>query len=286
MRCIGIERAILLAIALIGGASCGEQASHTRFNGSAGPLDESTGLPTRFRDERSEIEFVLVKPGRFIRGASGRDAGSSEEELPAHEVRITKPFYLSVCEVTREQWDRIMNPAGVAREQRSDHANPKLLRHAEPISGVELDQIKKFLDETGCRLPTEAEWEYAARAGSEDPRYGAIDDIAWFEGNSAGRIHPVKLKRPNAWGLFDMLGNAAEWCADRYARATYENCRPGIADPVHFPTGLERLSGDGFNVVRGGSWATLGDCCRASGRAWREPSDPPFDVGLRVARDP
>ncbi|HTF91204.1 MAG TPA: formylglycine-generating enzyme family protein, partial [Planctomycetota bacterium] len=147
-------------------------------------------------------------------------------------------------------------------------------------------QLQPFLNRCGARLPTEAEWEYAARAGLKEPRYGETDAIAWFAGNSDKAIHPVRQKLPNSWGFYDMLGNAAEWCADGYDSDTYEDCQPGVSDPIRGHSVLDRLTGDYFYVLRGGSWAREAQECRVSARTFQEPSDPPFDVGLRMVLDP
>lgn len=116
----------------------------------------------------------------------------------------------------------------------------------------------------GYRLPTEAEWEHACRAGTDGPRYGDLDAIAWYRGNSGGRIRPVGGRRPNAWGLYDMLGNAWEWCWDLY-------------DPqVYGP----------YRVLRGGGWADEHWSCRASVRRRSHPTFRIDDVGFRIARSP
>ncbi|CAL9551562.1 formylglycine-generating enzyme family protein [Streptomyces griseomycini] len=114
----------------------------------------------------------------------------------------------------------------------------------------------------GYRLPTEAEWEHACRAGTEGPRYGGLDEIAWYRGNSDGRIRPVGGKRPNAWGLYDMLGNAWDWCWDLY-------------DPEVYGT---------YRVLRGGGWSDEHWSCRASVRRRSHPTFRIDDVGFRVAR--
>jgi sulfatase modifying factor 1 len=115
---------------------------------------------------------------------------------------------------------------------------------------------------SGFRLPTEAEWEYACRAGTSTPRYAELDAIAWFRGNSDGRPHPVGQKEPNAWGLHDMLGNVWEWCWDMY-------------DPAVYGT---------YRVFRGGGWADEERGCLASNRRRSHPTYSVDDVGFRVAR--
>ncbi|MFC0623051.1 formylglycine-generating enzyme family protein [Kribbella deserti] len=114
----------------------------------------------------------------------------------------------------------------------------------------------------GYRLPTEAEWEHACRAGTTGPRYGALDEIAWYRGNSQERLHEVGGKEPNAWGLYDMLGNVWEWCWDLYDPVAYGN----------------------YRVLRGGGWFDEHWSCRASVRRRSHPTYRIDDVGLRLAR--
>lgn len=114
----------------------------------------------------------------------------------------------------------------------------------------------------GYRLPTEAEWEHACRAGTTGPRYGQLDEVAWYQGNSDGQIHPVGGKQPNAWGLYDMLGNVWDWCWDVYDAEVYGP----------------------YRVLRGGGWADEHWSCRASVRRRSHPSFRIDDVGFRIAR--
>lgn len=118
------------------------------------------------------------------------------------------------------------------------------------------------VDAAGYRLPTEAEWEYACRAGTHGPRYGPLEEIAWHRGNSAGRIQEVARKQPNAWGMHDMLGNSWDWCWDVY-------------DPKVYGT---------YRVLRGGGWFDEHWSCRASVRRRTHPSYRIDDVGFRLAR--
>ncbi|MFF4145030.1 formylglycine-generating enzyme family protein [Streptomyces sp. NPDC001698] len=116
----------------------------------------------------------------------------------------------------------------------------------------------------GYRLPTEAEWEHACRAGTTGPRYGQLNEVAWYQGNSDGRIHPVGGKQPNAWGLYDMLGNVWDWCWDVYDAEVYGT----------------------YRVLRGGGWSDEHWNCRASVRRRSHPTFRIDDVGFRVARSP
>jgi formylglycine-generating enzyme required for sulfatase activity len=132
---------------------------------------------------------------------------------------------------------------------------PAYRRHAD--GGVEWDGSAD-----GYRLPTEAEWQHACRAGTTGARYGRLDDIAWHRGNSRERIHDVGGKQPNAWGLYDMLGNVWEWCWDVYDAETYGT----------------------YRVLRGGGWFDEHWSCRASVRRRSHPTFQIDDVGFRIAR--
>ncbi len=124
------------------------------------------------------------------------------------------------------------------------------------------DRIDWNVDADGYRLPTEAEWEYACRAGTTGPRYGPLDEIAWYRGNSAERVHEVGGKQPNTWGLYDMLGNVWNWCWDVYDAEVYGS----------------------YRVLRGGGWFDEQWSCRASVRRRSHPTFTVDDVGFRVAR--
>lgn len=115
----------------------------------------------------------------------------------------------------------------------------------------------------GYRLPTDAEWQVACKAGTSGARYGRLDDIAWYEGNSGGAIHPVRMKAPNPWGLFDMLGGVWEWCWDLYDPAVYGS----------------------YRIIRGGGWSDPEWSCRAGVRRKTSPTASFDDLGLRVARN-
>jgi formylglycine-generating enzyme required for sulfatase activity len=132
-----------------------------------------------------------------------------------------------------------------------------------PAYRVDGEQVSWDEAADGYRLPTEAEWEHACRAGTGGPRYGELDDIAWHRGNSGGRIHPAGELRPNAWGLYDMLGNAWDWCWDVYDAEVY---------------------GD-YRVLRGGGWFDERWSCRASVRRRSHPAYQVDDVGFRLARN-
>src|SRR3972149_2460822 len=193
-------------------------------------------------EARSTIEMILVPAGTFMMGSN--DGYSNEQ--PVHQVTITRSFYLGKYEVTQGQWEAVRG------------SNPSHFKGARnPVEQVSCDDCQEFakmlnaqVPGGGFRLPMEAEWEYACRAGSTGRFCFGDDDVglweyAWDEGNSGGQTHPVGQKRPNAWGLHDMHGNVSEWCSDWYGES-YRGWSPA-ADPPGLGSG-------GYRAYRGGSW--------------------------------
>src|SRR5215469_17459981 len=181
------------------------------------------------------MEFVNIAPGEFMMGCSVGDIDCNDDERPIHRVQITKPFEIGKYEVTQAQWQAVMgsNPSTIKGD---DH----------PVETVSKNDAHDFLAKLNAkndgykyRLPTEAEWEYAARAGSTGPRTASLDEIAWYADNSGDETHPVGTKKPNAWGLYDMLGNVREWVEDVYTRDYYGN------SPAADPTGPQPGQGGG-----------------------------------------
>jgi len=206
-----------------------------------------------------KMEFVLIRPGTFTMGC---EKGQASDEKPAHEVTITKPFYIGKFEVTQEQWKAVMgeNPSHFAGDK-----NP-VERVSWPDCQTFLRKLAEKVPGQTFRLPTEAEWEYACRAGSvSEYCYGDDDrvlgDYAWYGGNSAGETHPVGQKKPNAWGLYDMHGNVWEWCSDWYG--SYK------AEEQKDPAGPADAQG---RVLRGGSWNYGPVYCRSAGRGGVVPA--------------
>jgi len=175
----------------------------------------------------SNIEFIKIEPGEFLMGCSDGDNACNADEKPQHRVRITRAFEIGKFEVTQAQWESVMG------------SNPSVMRGDDrPVESISKREAQEFLDKLNARndgyryrLPTEAEWEYAARAGSKGPFTGKLDDIAWHAGNSEDETHPVGKKKPNAWGLYDMQGNVREWVQDFYSANYYST------SPVENPTG-------------------------------------------------
>ena len=256
------------------------------------------------------LEFVRIQPGEFTMGCSAGDNDCTADERPAHEVRITKPFEIGKYEVTQAEWKSVMgsNPSANKSDDR-------------PVENVTRPEAMDFLarlnekhDGYKYRLPTEAEWEYAARAGAAGPFTGPVDEIAWHAGNSDDESHPVGKKKPNAWGLFDMQGNVREWVADLWAANYYSNSpredpagpAPGARGRPNGP-GRGRLDGppgaDGppgrngarggppggreLPVMRGGGWDNPAAFLRVSSRYhYYGPTLRVSDVGFRTVREP
>jgi formylglycine-generating enzyme required for sulfatase activity len=236
------------------------------------------------------MKFVLIPAGKFLMGSPEEEPGRSEDEGPQHLVTLTNAFYLGVTEVTQRQWQTVMGD------------NPSRFRGSDqPVEDVSWDDCQEFVRRLNerektdrYRLPSEAEWEYACRAGSstrfsfgEDVglsatgdklRYyfgdqgGELDSYAWYGNVSGNQTHPVAQKKPNIWGLYDMHGNVAEWCADWYG--PYPNS--DVTDPKGPPQGTSR-------VIRGGGYGFDTWSVRSARRDSRPPQSRSDQCGLRVA---
>ena len=192
-------------------------------------------------------------------GCSAGDSECAEDEKPAHGVTITKGFWLGQTEVTQAAYQRVVG------------RDPSRFKGADvPVETVSWSEAQAYCQAVGGRLPTEAEWEYAARAGSAESRNGDIDRIAWHNSNSGSRTHGVAQKEGNAWWLYDMLGNVWEWTADWYG-----SYAPGPAVDSAGP-----VSGQ-YRALRGGSWVVYPSLARVSDRVWLVPGFRGKDVGLR-----
>ncbi len=237
----------------------------------------ATNLPWRVRDTGTGIEMVLIPPGTYTMGCSASNSYGCYGDETQHQVTLTNAFYLSRTEVTQAQWIAKMG------------SNPSYFTGdtSRPVEQVSWNDIQPFCTNNGLRLPTEAEWEYAYRAGTTTafhgmPGYlnGTNDDnqlgtIAWLGSNSAGCTHVVAGKAPNGFGLHDVAGNVWEWCQDWYG-----NYASGPqTNPVGLGGGTER-------VIRGGSWTIDPGSGRASDRANYSPDTRGSTIGFRVARTP
>jgi formylglycine-generating enzyme required for sulfatase activity len=218
--------------------------------------------------------FVWIEPGTFVMGSPSSEVGRSDGEFQ-HTVTLTQGFWLSDHEVTQSEYQSVMgiNPSFFKGD---------LNRPVETVSWEDAVRYCQRLTEReraaglitareAYRLPTEAEWEYAARAGTREARHGELDAIAWWFGNSGNQTRPVKQKAPNAWGLYDMIGNVWEWCSDWYGAYPTGN----VTDPMGASSGSDR-------VDRGGGWGSGTERVRS---AYRDGDDPGarFTLGFRPA---
>ena len=222
-------------------------------------------LPSEIR----AMDFVRIPAGRFRMGS--KDGGLINNEEPVRQVRISRDFELGRYEVTQLEWSSVMG----------GNPSDKLCQRC-PVTDVSWNDVQEFIgilnQATGqgrpYRLPTEAEWEYAARAGTTGEWYASdADAIMWYFENSDIRSHPVGEKAPNAFGLHDMLGNVAEWVQDWFG----EYARGRVTDPVGPSAGSSR-------AIRGGSYWRFKGTCRASARDGQSPSYRENDLGFRLAR--
>ncbi len=237
------------------------------------------------------IEFVKIPAGSFVMGTVEEKAAQLKEkgywksfyecETPAREVKITKPFLISKCEITQAQWKAMMgrNPSAFKGDQL-------------PVNSVKFWEVQNYIrnleqqTDGKYRLPTEAEWEYCARAGDaglfgmekngQPVSFETLNGYAWHRENSGERPHPVAEKHPNAFGLYDMLGNVWEWCSDWYECDAYtklDNTNPRYTD--NSPE----------KVLRGGSWGVDPNICRVSFRSGNRPEYESPHVGFRLVRE-
>jgi formylglycine-generating enzyme required for sulfatase activity len=256
-------------------------------------------VPSTPEEQRLKWEFVSIPPGEFDMGCSPSDSQCSDDEKPRHHVRLEKGFQMGKYPVTQAMWESVMG------HYPSTFKGPDL-----PVIEITWNDTQEFLAKMNARhdgyhyrLPTEAEWEYAARAGTTGPRYGKLDDIAWYADNSGRqRIdndelwrthrdnpdyclrqlldngdapHPVGQKQPNPWGLYDMLGNVWQWTDDWY-HGSYEHQRAGN----------EPGGNSGPKVRRGGSWAYGSQDERASARNFWGADQKGWCLGFRCVRVP
>jgi len=224
------------------------------------------------------MKLVLIPAGKFTMGSPETETGRDSDEGPQHEVTISKPFYMGVYEVTQEQYEQVTGK------------NPSTFKGAKnPVESVSWEEAVEFCKKLSAKtgktvsLPTEAQWEYACRAGSKTRfGYGNSDadlgDYAWCTTNSYSKTHPVGEKKANAWGLYDMHGNVWEWCSDWY-QDSYRNL------PTSDSTGPS--TGE-LRIMRGDGWINphpLPQFCRSALRSWSAPDFRNCVIGFRVAVD-
>lgn len=224
-----------------------------------------------------EGQMQAIPAGTFDMGCTEADGKCQEKEMPVHKVSIAA-FQMAKFEVTQAQWKYVMG------------GSPSFFKNCDecPIEWVTRSQVDAFLfkmkEKTGksYRLPTEAEWEYAARGGgstsspTEKYKYSGsenLEDVAWYKGNSAQKTQPVGKKKPNKFGLYDMSGNVSEWCLDYYASDFYT--KKEATNPIN-----QEISK--YYIMRGGSWLSGDGACRCAWRGWVSGESNNYDLGFRV----
>ncbi|GHT96275.1 hypothetical protein FACS1894116_13120 [Betaproteobacteria bacterium] len=241
------------------------------------PLSASAQTDKTFTNSIG-TEFILIPAGSFTMGADKNFENASDAETPPHRVSISQAFYLGKYPVTQGEWVAVMG------------SNPsKFKGRSNPVEQVSWDDVQTFIQRLNAkegtrkyRLPTEAEWEYAARAGTKST-YSFGDDAgqlgayAWYDGNSGSQTHPVGQKKPNPWGLYDMHGNVLEWVNDWYNESYYS--RSASNDPAGPSSGQ-------YRVLRGGNWFYSAGGLRSAHRSDLTPDSRGDGSGFRLARSP
>ena len=270
---------VLLAAMIVIICSCKKDnapgpASQAQSAPAVNPLPSNPQQGTAWENSIG-MKLVWIPPGAFEMGS---DHGESNEK-PIHTVKISKGYYMGIYEVTQEQYQKVMG------------TNPSEFKGDDnlPVETVSWNDAVKFCENFSqkegktYRLPTEAEWEYACRAGTtSEYSFGDSEsqlvDYAWYNQNSGTSSHPVGTLKPNAWGLYDMHGNLWEWCQDWYAEDWYSK------GPPENP--LNESYGDKANrVLRGGSWINFASTCRAATRSYLRPDGRSIYYGFRVVLD-
>jgi formylglycine-generating enzyme required for sulfatase activity len=221
------------------------------------------------------MKFMLLRAGTFMMGSPSNEPGRDNDERQ-HRVTISKPFYMQTTEVTQGQWREVM---------RNNPSHFKNCGDDCPVEEVSWNDVQQFVRKLNqregankYRLPTEAEWEYACRAGNTTKfcfgdSDGQLGEYAWYNSNSSWETHSVGQKKPNAWGFYDMHGNVWEWCQD------WKGDYP--SGHVTDPTGL---SSGSYRVDRGGSWGSYAGGCRSADRSSYDPGGRFGSLGFRLAR--
>lgn len=242
--------------------------------------EDDEGVFAVLRLGTAVMEMRWISPGEFTMGSPGNEPGRDDDEGPEHQVIVSGGFWLAETPCTQAQWQAVMG------ENPSHFKGDNL-----PVDSVNWDDCIGFCDRLNqsipdlfARLPSEAEWEYACRAGTTSPFnngmfwttpddiHAALEPVGWYDRNSGDETHPVKLKQANAWGLYDMHGNVWEWCQDWYGSYSVGT----VTDPAGPARGEDR-------VVRGGCCWNQAGPCRSAFRLWRHPSIRFQGLGFRLA---
>ena len=271
----------LLIMVMVGGAGA---TPNLRSSGRLNhPAQHSKSLPAKFINQY-RMEFVLIPEGKFSMGSA-----TADNEKPAHGVTISQPFYIGRYEVTQWQWRAVMSTT--IDEQRRKIKNDAKSLVASPMAGESddratyyaswqeahtfVDRLNALKDGRTYRLPSESEWEYVCRAGATEDRPADLNLIAQYKNNSNNYVQPVGMRRPNAFQIYDMIGNVWEWCEDVF----HLNYDGAPSDGSAWLTNDEL----GQKVKRGGSFTTRNfDFLRCAARASGSVDDRDVETGFRV----
>lgn len=266
-----------------------KNSASTGTNSSAGDsisdvINRQSGSDTLIRNSIG-MEFVLIPAGEFEMGSPSREKRRKLWESHVHRVSIKKPFYLGRYPVTQEQWSKVTG------------SNPSFFRgEKHPVETVSWEEAQAFIRKLNTlennggrsaiyRLPTEAEWEYAARAGSTGSYFFGNDETklkehAWFLENSGLETHPVGLKKPNPWGLYDIYGNVGEWVQDEY----HISYKGAPSDGRAWESSFQGISTQ-VRIRRGGGWNGNAGCCRSAERLFAPQDKRLNSLGFRVVKE-
>lgn len=247
---------------------------------------DEVGVFAGFVVDAVEYRMRWIPAGEFWMGSPATEEGRYGDEGPRHRVRISKGFWLGETPVTQGLWEAVMgsNPSWFKGEAE----RPVVQVSWEDVQGF-IAALEKLAQGLGVRLPSEEEWEYACRAGTEGPTYAgageaALEAIAWWNGNSGGMTHPVRMKKPNAWGLHDMLGNVWEWCSDAWYAYSGASSGAGSGAGSVLVNRVHPGSPGDRRVGRGGSWFSRAGVVRAAFRYLWSPGVRLDGLGFRLAR--
>ncbi len=221
-------------------------------------------------------KFVLIPAGTFMMGSPSDELGRDSDETPQHQITISRPYYMQTTEVTQGQWKKVMGNNPSHFSSCGDDC---------PVEYVSWDDVQGFIKKLNSmegtdkyRLPTEAQWEYAARAGTTTRFHAGVsnDDLSragWLKANSGSKTHQVGQMTSNSWGLYDMHGNVYEWVQDWFHLYSADR----LTDPAGPSSGSKR-------VRRGGSWNSIARYCRSANRDYFGPGQRSGLLGFRLIR--
>jgi len=277
--------ALLVTAIMVPQSTVAQQEGAAKTQATAGDAKDAPKEILLKVSDKESIKAVLIPAGKFTMGSPEVDKDRYYDESPQHEVTLTKSFYMGIYEVTQAQFEAVMgkNPSPTKGD-----ANP--VEDVSWADSVAFCQKLSQMSGKTVRLPTEAEWEYACRAGTTT-RFSFGDDetqlgdYGWYSENSGHQSRPVGQKKPNPWVLYDMHGNVFEWCSN--SRGIVEAYR--TAQPVTDPQGPDAQAkggsgrgGGGMHVLRGGSWVYAAQKCRSATRGFAGSGPWYFCFGFRI----